>query len=106
MEDQLGKLLRSGPAERPAVRPGQGQGQEEPLLSDQQRRLVESVFRGCDLVLQQREEAVEMEENLPPSPPQTPPPADHTGHPSRRHFHNNAYLDQVLDWAYTPSAEP
>ena len=94
MEDQLGKLLRAGPA---AASPRQEP--EEALLSDQQRRLVESVFRGCDLVLRAEE--------LPPSPPQTPPPAQPPPgeHPSRRHFRDNAYLDQVLSWAYTPSSE-
>jgi len=76
MEDHLGKLLRAGS-------PSEDQRPRSPL-SEQQRHLVETVFRGCDLVVQ--------------SPTQSPPPP----RPQRLYFGNNDYLDQALAWAHTP----
>ncbi|XP_043246598.1 uncharacterized protein LOC122394080 [Amphibalanus amphitrite] len=90
MEDQLEKVLRS-----PPERAHEGQ-----LLSERQRRLVESVFRGCDLVLRSEPADGLVEPSPPPSPPSEP-----TEHPSRHRFHNNSYLDQVLSWAYIDSRE-
>ena len=94
MDGQLEKVLRSAGAELQ-------QGQPERQRAELQRRLLESVFRGCDLVQQP---GLGHTDPLPPSPPPSPP-AQFAEHPSRRHFHNNAYLDQVLSWAYTQDSE-
>ncbi|XP_037080483.1 uncharacterized protein LOC119101297 [Pollicipes pollicipes] len=83
MEDQLSTLLRSGREER-----------QQELLSAEHRCLVETVFRGCDLVLQR--------DSPSPSPSPPPPAADDR----RLNFPNNAYLDQVLSWAFTTEAIP
>ena len=111
MEDQLERVLRSAPEHRRQ----EVEHEAELVLSERHRQLVEHVFRGCDLVLQGGVGGGGGGEQdlLPPSPPQTPPQspppqspeARESEHPSRRHFHNNEYLDQVLNWAYSSSPE-
>lgn len=76
-DDELTHFLHSDPSN------------QQNSLSDQQRHLVETAFRGCDVI---------MHSDVTYSPTSQ---SAASSTPAKTHFRNNDYLDQILSWVYS-----